>query len=381
LKIVIGTNFLPPKIGGIERHTHELAKALIDLGHVVEVVTAGWPYVTLAPSSQVVQPIYKVIEIPSVVLKERLPFPKFWGSTFWKVLKHGDSHPDLLVLQSHLFVSNWILAVVHRKTKRIVWINHGTNYVGMDSRFFTIISWCYEKIGIGIMSRFVNEFWAQSQSACEWAQSQTKIPFHEIPNAISLRAFKEKSSKEYSSKRKILFVGRLIADKYPFECLEGFNNLIKKFEFQDIFYQVIGSGPELPRLIRYAGENDLNVNFIGEADHAKVLEMMSDSEILIQAFPHTEGNTTVVLEALASGMKVVSTPFGGGREWDEVKNIYVADFQKLHLGLLHALENNKSREDMLKSGMLAVKQGHVWDQVANRLLKGPDANLNLSTTG
>ena len=44
MKILVVTNYLPPKIGGIERISHELASALSMVeGVEVSVATAQWP--------------------------------------------------------------------------------------------------------------------------------------------------------------------------------------------------------------------------------------------------------------------------------------------------------------------------------------------------
>ena len=97
MKILIVTNYLPPKIGGIERISHELASALNAVNGVeVSVATANWPAKFVEAEWKEIDYPYEVIDFPSITIFRRLPIPRifkrsFWArrATHWKCLEAG----------------------------------------------------------------------------------------------------------------------------------------------------------------------------------------------------------------------------------------------------------------------------------------------------
>ena len=161
LKTLIVTNYLPQKIGGIERHTHGLATELqTNHGHDVTVISAPWPFKSSNPTQMVGTPIYKVCYVPSFTIAKRLPIPKLFSYSYWRSLRDLPRDFDLVFFQSHVFINNWILAVYFKKAKRRIWMNHGCNYAPMSNFFSSFFSFVYERIGMFIMRRFCNEFFA-----------------------------------------------------------------------------------------------------------------------------------------------------------------------------------------------------------------------------
>ena len=96
MKILIVTNYLPPKIGGIERISHELASALNAVEGVdVAVATAQWPTKFVeAPWEEILYP-YKVINFPSITIFRRLPLPRVFQSSFWVKINSKRFNSDL----------------------------------------------------------------------------------------------------------------------------------------------------------------------------------------------------------------------------------------------------------------------------------------------
>ena len=97
MNILIVTNFLPPKIGGIERLSHELASALQKKGtHQVTVASAEWPKKYVESKWAPIFFPYRVIYFPSLTLARRLPLPNVFSLAFWKQMKYIGEDYDIV---------------------------------------------------------------------------------------------------------------------------------------------------------------------------------------------------------------------------------------------------------------------------------------------
>ena len=111
---------------------------------------------------------------------------------------------------------------------------------------------------------------------------------------------------------RFLFVGRFVEKKGLEYALRALAKLRKDFVFQ---FRVIGSGNLEKKMHQLAGELELmrQIKWLGVQSHRRVIQELINCDILIQpsitaADGDTEGGApTVILEAQACGMPVVST--------------------------------------------------------------------------
>jgi glycosyltransferase involved in cell wall biosynthesis len=372
VRILIVTNYLPPKIGGIERISHELASALnVIEGVEVSVATANWPTKFIEAEWEEIDYPYEVINFPSITIFRRLPLPRIFKRNFWVKIKDLDNKFDLVFYQSHLFVLNWIIAVKLLRVRRRVWMNQGCNYVPLNSRVGVLISFVYERIGMSVMKRFCNEFIGQSENTADWISSKVGIPFKVLSNATNLNSFHPgREIVERKVRTNVLFVGRLVGGKGVLDCVSAVSKaneiLSLKGDPRLFTLTIVGAGPlgdQLPNL-------DLNVevDFRGELSHSKVIETMYESDILIQAYSQPEGLTTVTLEGLATGLLVVSTPLSGGESLKGCVNYLPGRLENLPGLLLISRDLPTSREELLASGKEFIESGFTWDVIAHKLI-------------
>lgn len=372
MRILIVTNYLPPKIGGIERISHELASALnVIEGVEVSVATANWPTKFIEAEWEEIDYPYEVINFPSITIFRRLPLPRIFKRNFWVKIKDLDNKFDLVFYQSHLFVLNWIIAVKLLRVRRRVWMNQGCNYVPLNSRVGVLISFVYERIGMSVMKRFCNEFIGQSRNTADWISSKVGIPFKVLSNATNLNSFHPgREIVERKVRTNVLFVGRLVGGKGVLDCVSAVSKaneiLSLKGDPRLFTLTIVGAGPlgdQLPNL-------DLNVevDFRGELSHSKVIETMYESDILIQAYSQPEGLTTVTLEGLATGLLVVSTPLSGGESLKGCVNYLPGRLENLPSLLLISRDLPTSREELLASGKEFIESGFTWDVIAHKLI-------------
>lgn len=372
MKILVVTNYLPPKIGGIERISHELAIALNAVeGIEVLVATAQWPTKFIGSEWEEVYYPYNVINFPSITIFRRLPLPRIFQKSFWAKIKNLDQDFDLVFYQSHLFVLNWIILVKLRKVKRRVWMNHGCNYVPLDSKVASLISLIYERIGMAIMKAFCNEFVGQSRNAADWISSKVGISFQVLSNATNLKNIALGSNIVARQVRtNVLFVGRLVEGKGLLDCVLAVSKANEILALKDdpglFVLTIVGAGPLSDQISRQ--KLSLEIDFRGELSHSKVIDSMYESDILIQAYSQPEGLTTVTLEGLATGLLIVTTPLSGGEHLDLCINYISGNLGELPNLLLRARDLPMSRDQLLDSGRRFIEAGLTWDSVAQKLI-------------
>jgi glycosyltransferase involved in cell wall biosynthesis len=372
MKILVVTNYLPPKIGGIERISHELASALNAVeGVEVSVATAKWPTKFVEAEWKEICYPYKVIDFPSITIFRRLPLPRIFQRSFWAKIKDLDHDFDLVFYQSHLFILNWIILVRLRQVKRRIWMNHGCNYVPLNSKVGGLISFIYERIGMTLMKNFCNEFIGQSRNTADWITSKVGISFQVLSNATNLKSIiTESNIVERQVRTNVLFVGRLVEGKGLLDCVSAVSKANEILILEDnprlFTLTIVGAGPLRDQIPRQ--KLNLGIDFRGELSHSKVIESMYESDILIQAYSQPEGLTTVTLEGLATGLLIVTTPLSGGKNLDGCVNYISGNLGELPSLLLRSRALPKSRDELLASGRSFIEAGLTWDAIAQKLI-------------
>ncbi len=136
----------------------------------------------------------------------------------------------------------------------------------------------------------------------------------------------------------IIAVGSLIPLKQPHLFIELVLALKKSYK-ENIKAALVGAGPLKDELQTLIDKYDLqdNIRLTGEVLHREVLELMNHSKVLVHPSLY-EGHSTVMLEALFSGCKVVSFIPPGSRE---VPECYICtDFDEMHMNTLKALQEH-----------------------------------------
>ena len=117
--------------------------------------------------------------------------------------------------------------------------------------------------------------------------------------------------KDFSKPYKILFCANMKKVKGPFAVLDSAPTVLNIFpETKFIF---VGSGKDLYKLKEKAKEMKLieNIEFAGYVTEEQKREIFKKSHIFAYPTEHGEGFPTVVLEAMAAGMPIVTTAIAG----------------------------------------------------------------------
>ncbi len=105
----------------------------------------------------------------------------------------------------------------------------------------------------------------------------------------------------------IVSVGRLVPWK-------GFDSLIEAVSALETSHlYILGDGPDRAVLEKKAAELHAPVTFLGKVDHATVLHYLSSTKALVLNTAY-EGFSHLLLEAMAVGVPIITTPIGGNVE-------------------------------------------------------------------
>ena len=193
-------------------------------------------------------------------------------------------------------------------------------------------------------------------------------PVYLVPNGIDLNLIRSVKPAELESD--FIFVGRLIPEKGVDFLLTSL--AILKGEFPDFRAIIVGDGPERRKLELLAGELGVeeNVTFTGFLDdYRDVLSLMKASKVF--AFPsRREGFGLVVIEAMASGIPVVTVkhPMNASKYLVENgKNGFVVDNSPKAFAQALLRAHGSSR----KLGLFARERArhYDWDGVVKTLLR------------
>lgn len=113
----------------------------------------------------------------------------------------------------------------------------------------------------------------------------------------------------FDEQLKIIFVGRLVAQKNPMLFLE----IIKQLQIEKIPYEakILGDGELREKMQDFVSKNNIqNITFYGKVSHAEVLTALDDANLLISTSA-SEGMSLAILEAISSGVYVIASAVSG----------------------------------------------------------------------
>ena len=144
---------------------------------------------------------------------------------------------------------------------------------------------------------------------------QNKILIHRL--GIDIKEF-DFRPRIISDKTKLLTVGRLVDKKGIDYSINAIKNIIHNRKDINIEYNVIGEGPNKKRYLEIIEKENLKdkINLLGSKTHDEVKNFMYDSHIYIQPSitalnGDKEGTPVSLMEAMSSGMPVISTFHSG----------------------------------------------------------------------
>lgn len=277
---------LPPPAGGMANQTRQLAELLRAAGATVTLVQTNAPY----------QPVW-VGDIPLLRAVFRLlPYlTALWRMTGQSQLVHVMANSGW---SWHLFAAPAIWVGRLRKVPVVI------NYRGGEAEGFLLRAQSLVRLSMRRVAALI-----VPSGFLQGVFGRFSMPAEVVPNIIDLSRFRPRD--DLPADVRHFVVARNLEPLYDNEtALRAFQ--IVGGVYSDARLTIAGSGPEAQRLRDLAAQLGLagRVSFAGRLDREQMAELYRQADVMIN--PSLADNMpNSVLEAMASGVPVVSTNVGG----------------------------------------------------------------------
>lgn len=361
MRILTLTYEYPPLGGGGSRVARGLARALVQAGHEVEVLTMGFRGLPPAELDEGV----RVRRVSCLRRHEDRSEPYELASYIAAALPRAlrlvrDGKYD--INHTHfLFPDGVISAVLGRLTGLpFVVTAHGSDVPGYNPHRFRRLHRLFEPAWVRVV-RQAETIVSPSESLA--ALIHRKAPgaaVEVIPNGIdpdSLRPAPDKL-------RRILAVSRIFERK-------GLQYLLRALEGQDHDFEIhiVGDGPYLPELRKIAERARVPATFHGWLENGSpgLRELYETSSIFVLP-SEAENFPIVLLEAQAAGLAIVTTKSTGCAEVVGDTGLLVPphDTAALRRALTRLIQDDALRARLGREGRRRMEENFSWKAVATR---------------
>lgn len=290
-------------MGGIEIVAYNQAKELVKKGHQVTIVSSR---IGNEPREETIDGI-RVVRVKAWNFFERkygIPYP-IYSPKLILVLNKEVINADIVHVHETFYLSPFVAAILSRSNRKELVLTQHVGLIKVKRKFVNLIQ--------KIVSKTYGKFIAKSASrilVCnpEYIRSlgyPDKTQF--IPNAVDVKLFtparrgeKNRIRRKYHlpiNKKIVLFVGRFVEKK-------GFDKLFAARD-KEYFIIFIGEG-DIPKFM----SKDKNCKFLPFMNSQKLSEFYKLSDMFCLP-SHGEGFPLTILEAMASGLPIITTDHPG----------------------------------------------------------------------
>ena len=192
-----------------------------------------------------------------------------------------------------------------------------------------------------------------------------------VPNGCQTNTFLPDYSKK-SKKFKILFIGRLVAQKDPFTFLKAIVLLKEKID-NKFEVKILGDGPLKSKMEKFVIDNNLDtvIEFKGWVNKAQMLDEYQSAHLQIIS-SKAEAMSIAALESLSSGLYVISTPVSGNTDIieKEINGDFFnfGDYQTLTNSLINFYEKKKLKNYLVPKDFLQkFRDTYDWKNIVKKL--------------
>ncbi|MEI7559140.1 MAG: glycosyltransferase [Actinomycetes bacterium] len=197
----------------------------------------------------------------------------------------------------------------------------------------------------------------------------------EIPVAVDTERFRQPGS--YSPDGNVVAIGRLIEKKGFSTLIEAFANVQNSTSLQGRSLIIAGEGPLRAKLERQSRDLGARVEFLGSQPHERMADLLWAASLFaltpqIAADGDRDGRPTVLIEAMAAGIPVLSTSIPGIDDLINPANGTLAragDIKSVSDGLVKLLALSPRDLEALGAGGLATSAPYSRAAVAKAMLK------------
>ncbi len=303
--IAIVTAFYPPAVGGVERYAQGFGRAAAAMGLSVNIITTG---AVNSPQVDVEDGGVRILRIPARYVRvegSRFPIPLSGAREVAQFLQC-----DLIMAHTRFFLTTPMVATIAAaQGKRIAVLDHGAGPL-RPKRGFREASMAYEYLVTAWLRLFSPQFFAVSSASAQWLTRFGVRDAIVLPNGVAARRTMPHRLAS-GSKSTVFFGGRLLPEKGICELVEAVASLAERGAHIEL--RVAGSGPLEGRLREWAASSKFLV-FLGALSAGEVEAELDRATVFVNPSNLPEGLPTILLEAGAAALPVISTARGGSTD-------------------------------------------------------------------
>lgn len=381
MRILLINYEFPPVGGGAANATSFLARALVELGHEVTVLTTAFGPLHGATTESGVDVVRvrtlrrsadrsNPVEMLSFLLAAAIPglrLARRRGFNFTMALFTIPSGPIACLLRLALGIPY------------LVSLRGGDvpGFVPEINRIHRLIA----PLRRAVLRRACAVV-ANSDSLARLSESADPFPVKVIPNGVDPLAFAPEGSVEPGAENefRILFVGRLHSQKNVGALLESAAALAT-LPGPRVVVEIVGDGPERPALAKLAEQTGVTrvLRWHGWLDKQQVLACYRRAHVFVNPSLY-EGMPNTVLEAMACAVPVVASRVGGNQDLvveDETGFLFDLAAPQQMTAALQRMRLDPSLGPRLGArGRQRVIDGFSWSSVASQYLRLLDQRVS-----
>ncbi|GAB4338055.1 MAG: hypothetical protein Kow0089_09720 [Desulfobulbaceae bacterium] len=202
-----------------------------------------------------------------------------------------------------------------------------------------------------------------------WATAKVVAVYNGVENAFMLNGANRQVEEKQTVR--LLTVANLIERKGIRHILQAIA-LIEKDS--GILLTIVGDGPEKENLMQLSRQLGVEgkVEFSGSQPHEKIVHFMHEADVFILA-SHSEGRANVLLEAMASGLAVITSDIDGSRELirDQVTGLLfpVGDVKELADRITLCFDVGVRTRLGQAAHQYIIDSGLTWENTANKYIR------------
>ena len=301
MRLAIASYFYPPSVGGVERQTELLARALAARGHRIEVLTRRMP----GAVTDEVQDGVRVRRLPEGRGSRYTKMAGFLFALCAEVTRRRAAL-DLVQVQQALYPAAALAPLCRALGLPLVVRNSGSGEFGAVKLMQRLP---LGSLGLRMIARVATTVSLSAPMTTELREAGFER-ICEIRNGVAVTPPLEESERQAIRKtlgspgRVVLCVARLDREKGVDLLLSA----LRHIEDPSLRLWIVGGGPLFGELARDA---DPRASFLGERGDVPRLLGAADLFVLPS---RSEGTSNALLEAMAAGVPCIATDVDGNRE-------------------------------------------------------------------
>lgn len=287
----------------MERYAQEFARTAGLLGIRVNVVTTG----AVKQPEEASDGEVRVLRLPAYnvpVMGSSYPV----ADRGWRQAEQFLSC-DVVMAHTRFFMTTLCAArITARRSQRICVVDHGSGPLRSSPQPLVAASLVYERLATAMLKRWSARFFAVSQASANWLSTFGIRDARILPNGITITGSEPIRESGDFREPIIFFAGRLLPEKGIRQLVEATELLVRSGS--NVKLRIAGDGPLAPYLRHRSSEVDY-INYVGRLSSSEVADELRRATIFVNPSNYAEGLPTILLEAGAAALPVVSTTRGG----------------------------------------------------------------------